>query len=213
MAFFPEPDAYQHPYGYLLDPDASVNLDTLKGTWASFHFQRWQRRLELFVRVPAVHSCCSEKSCVCIDEEFIEDFHRLCRDAFRYMAERHILTPLKMWQKVQQGLLAVAMHEDDVEFCEKFIFGWADIDQEQMERFRWRYPDRCPLLDVLCTLDDTHEELNKFQDKMLELKGSKGRRRLDVIPALPSPDGVRQPKREGVAGFLKFSDLIREDLF
>ena len=96
-----------------------------------------------------------------------------------------------MWNLVESGLHDVGMHEVDVEFVQSFIFGWAEIEQEQMERFRWRYSERCPLLDVLCTMDDTHEELNQFQDRMLALKGSKGRRRLDVIPPLPNPDGVR----------------------
>ena len=98
-----------------------------------------------------------------------------------------------MWTRVEYGLRAVGMHEDDVEFVQSFIFGWVSISEVQMERFRWRYPERCPLLDVLCTLDDTYEELNLYQDKMLELKGSKGRRRLDVIPPLPDPDAVRPP--------------------
>ena len=51
------------------------------------------------------------------------------------MAERHILTPLKMWQKVQQGLLAVAMHEDDVEFCELGNGGGGDDDDDSGDNF------------------------------------------------------------------------------
>lgn len=183
MASSSEPTHYKHPYGYLLRTDASLNLDTLAGSWDLKKSQPWQRRFELVVK--------TAPSCSCISSQFLEDFHRISRDAFRYIAERHILTPFKMWNLVERGLHDVGMHEDDVEFVQSFIFGWAEIEHEQMERFRWRYPERCPLLDVLCTMDDTHEELNKFQDRMLELKGSKGRRRLDVIPPLPDPDGVR----------------------
>lgn len=183
MASSLEPTPYQHPYGYLFRSGSSVNLDTLSGSWATKKAQPWQRRFELFVKV-------AEPVCF-ISPEFLADFHRICRDSFRYIAERHVLTPIRMWLIVRDHLALVGMHEDDIEFCQNFIFGWAEIEPEQMERFRWRYPERCPLLDVLCTMDETHHELNQFQDLMLELKGSKGRRRLDVIPPLPEPDGVR----------------------
>lgn len=200
--------AHRRQYGYGMRN--ALNLDALAERWSSYQGRGWLRPYEVRARVKQPDPSTSP---VCINEEFIEDFHRISRDAFRYIAGRHILSPFRMWQKVQQGLRAVAMHEDDVEFCEKFIFGWAEISQEEMERFRWRYPDRCPLLDVLCTLDDTYEELNQFQDKMLELKGSKGRRRLDVIPALPDPDGVRQPPKERVAGSISFSQLLNDGFF
>lgn len=200
--FLPDPKgSHKNSYGYLASGD--VKLDVLKGRWAGFEHKPWRRPFEVMAK-PHV-------ACTCVSSEFREDFHRISRNAFRYIAERHVLTPFQMWTRVENGLRAVGMHEDDVEFVQSFIFGWVCISAEQMERFRWRYPERCPLLDVLCTLDDTYEELNLYQDKMLELKGSKGRRRLDVIPPLPATDGVRQPKRERVAGSISFTDLLDKD--
>ena len=93
--------------------------------------------------------------------------------------------------RIEAGLEVMGMHRDDINACEQFLAGWIDFSLEEMERFRWRYPERCPLLDVLCSLDDTYERLNIFQDWILEMKGSKGRRRNDVLPPLPDPDGVR----------------------
>jgi hypothetical protein len=40
-------------------------------------------------------------------------------------------------------------------------------------------------------LDHTCEELNATQDWLLDAKGSYGRTKNDVLPALPSPDGMR----------------------
>ena len=103
---------------------------------------------------------------------------------FQYIAQRHSLTPVQMWREVEDGLKKVGMHTDDLADVELLVFGWKTLTLEMLERYRWRYPDRCPLLDVLCTMDETCEELNKVQDWMLELKGAKDRRRLDLLPSL-----------------------------
>ena len=136
-----------------------------------------------------------------------EYFTRESRRGFQYIARRHTLSPMQMWTKVAQGLVAVGMHHDDLDDVQELLFGWKELSAEMLERYRWRYPDRCPLLDVLCTLDETCTELNKLQDWILEIKGSKNRRRLDLMPALPDPDGVRPERR--VAGCISFSDLLK----
>lgn len=112
---------------------------------------------------------------------------------FKYIAKKHGLTPSEMWEKVQDGLKAVGMHTDDLDDVQLLVFGWKPLTTEMLERYRWRYPDRCPLLDVLCTLDETCEKLNAVQDWMLELKGAKNRRRLDILPELPKTDAIRPP--------------------
>ena len=113
---------------------------------------------------------------------------------FKYIAQQHSLTPMQMWSEVENGLKKVGMHLDDIADVELLVFGWKTLTLEMLERYRWRYPDRCPLLDVLCTLDSTCDELNKVQDWMLELKGAKNRRRLDLLPALPKVAGLRTSK-------------------
>ena len=110
---------------------------------------------------------------------------------FKYIAKRHSLTPSKMWAIVAQGLLKVGMHADDLEDVEYMVFGWKSLTPDMLERYRFRYPDRCPLLDVLCTLDESCETLNQVQEWMLKLKGSKNSRRLDLLPALPTVAGLR----------------------
>ena len=120
-------------------------------------------------------------------------FVRGAVDGFRYIANKHEMTPLEMWDVVEDGLKKVGMHVDDLDDVQMLVFGWKGLTPEMLERYRWRYPDRCPLLDVLCTLDDTCEALNKVQDWMLKLKGAKDRRRLDLLPELPKKDAVRPP--------------------
>tara|TARA_R100001509_G_scaffold151739_1_gene111392 strand:+ start:1557 stop:1994 length:438 start_codon:yes stop_codon:yes gene_type:complete len=115
------------------------------------------------------------------------------KEGFRHIATKHGLTPTQMWAKVEDGLKKVGMHVDDLDDVQLLVFGWKPLTVEMLERYRWRYPERCPLLDVLCTLDDSCENLNAVQDWMLELKGAKNRRRLDILPELPKGDAIRPP--------------------
>ena len=115
------------------------------------------------------------------------------RYGFRAIAQSHGLSPKEMWGKTAEGLIAVGMGRDDLDDVESLVFGWKTLTAEMLERYRWRYPDRCPLLDVLCTFDDSIPELNRVADWMLLLKGAKDRRRLDLLPALPKSDGHRPP--------------------
>lgn len=48
------------------------------------------------------------------------------------------------------------------------------------------------------TADDTCPELNDIHDWILAIKSSKDRRRLDLLPALPDPDGVRPVQKKGI---------------
>ena len=172
-------------YGYLKRGE-DISLDSMQDCWARYTTAQWHRPLEIALKKPQT----------CLDgftPETLQEFHEVCRSGFQYIAKRHNLTPQVMWLKVQTGLEVVDMHQDDIAAVEQFLWGWVDFSMEEMERFRWRYPDRCPLLDVLCSLDWTYERLNCFQDWLLEMKGSKGRRRNDVLPRLPDPDASRTP--------------------
>jgi len=174
-------------YGYL---DRRVwDLDAFKERWAATQTKPWQRLFELkgVYKGQALKPDTSDG----LTAEDARRFTRVSRDAFKNIAIRHTLSPTEMWQLVADGLLAVGMHIDDLDDVQKLLFGWKDLDAVMLERYRWRYPDRCPLLDVLCTMDESFDELNALQDWILELKGSKDRRRLDLLPALPEPDGCR----------------------
>ena len=169
-------------YGYL--PERQNNLDTLSKRWLSKSRQPWLRAFEIQVAEP---TGCHPG----FTPEKTREFHDVVRAAFQYIAKRHKITPINMWRRVEAGLLLCGMHHDDLSYVEEFIFNFQDFSVETMERFRWRYPERCPLLDVLCSLDDTYQPLNDLQDWLLDMKGSRGRRRNDVLPPLPDPDGVR----------------------
>ena len=126
-----------------------------------------------------------------LTEKDCEFFLRGARCGFRTIALSHGLTPTQMWEKTAEGLITVGMHRDDLDDVELMVFGWKGLTAEMLERYRWRYPDRCPLLDVLCTFSPECDELNEVQDWMLELKGAKNRRRLDLLPALPKYNAER----------------------
>ena len=187
-------------YGYLSRGE-DVGLDSPQSSWDRYKTSGWHRPFELVLKKPKT----------CVDRftpETLQEFHEVCRYGFQYIARRHNLTPQVMWMKVQAGLEVFGMHQDDIQAVEQFLWGWIDFSLEEMERFRWRYPERCPLMDTLCSLDWTCERLNRFQDFLLEMKGSNGRRRNDVLPPLPDVDGVREPKRERVAGSISYSQLL-----
>ena len=126
-----------------------------------------------------------------LTEKDCEFFLKGARSGFRTIALSHGLTPTQMWEKTAEGLITVGMHPDDLDDVEQMVFGWKGLTAEMLERYRWRYPDRCPLLDVLCTFSPECSELNEVQDWMLALKGAKNRRRLDLLPALPKNDAKR----------------------
>ena len=187
------------------------DLDRTASAWATKLSQGHGRLFELKIdQTKQKKDGPSTGSMTAAEAEF---FMHGARTGFRHIARRHNLRPMEMWNKVAQGLVVVGMHQDDLDDVQELVFGWKELDAEMLERYRWRYPDRCPLLDVLCTMDESCQVLNEVQDWILELKGSKDRRRLDMLPALPDPDGVRQPPKERVAGCISFSQLLDEDLF
>ena len=126
----------------------------------------------------------SEKKPALLNEQDCAFFVHGSTTGFKYIGKKYNLSPVQMWLRVEDGLKKVGMHHDDLEDVQLLVFGWKTLTAEMLERYRWRYPDRCPLLDVLCTLDDTCPELIEVQDWMLRLKGAKNRRRLDLLPAL-----------------------------
>ena len=201
-----QPNSHKRQYGYALRN--ATNLDALDGRWRSYEGRGWLRPYE--VKAQIKQATPSTGSMTAAEAEF---FMHGARTGFRHIARRHNLRPMEMWNKVAEGLVVVGLHRDDIDDVQELLFGWKELDAEMLERYRWRYPDRCPLLDVLCTMDESCQVLNEVQDWILELKGSKDRRRLDMLPALPDPDGVRQPPKERVAGCISFSQLLDEDLF
>jgi hypothetical protein len=160
-------------YGYL---DFRLNnLDSLADKWSSKSGQRWGRLKEVKIDMRGVSktpapATPSKGGMTPADAAF---FTRGARIGFQCIARRHNLGPTEMWAKVSDALLLVGMHRDDLQDVEDFIFGWTELSAEMLERYRWRYPDRCPLLDALCTLDSNCDELNEVQDWILHIKGSK----------------------------------------
>jgi hypothetical protein len=173
-------------YGY---KSQTHDLDCNVDQWGAWDIKGWARPFELqLVSSEQSHSGMTPADAL--------RFTKISRKGFQYIAKKHCLSPIQMWLKVSDGLVIMGMHQDDLEDVQELLFGWKDLDADMLERYRWRYPDRCPLLDVLCTMDDSSDELNGLQDWILELKGSKDRRRLDLFPALPDPDGVRPAPKQ-----------------
>lgn len=182
MTFFePSNKPIANTYGY---KSQTHDLDCNVDQWSAWDTKGWSRPFELQVgHIAGVKSD--------LTPEQAATFTRVSRLGFQHIARRHNLSPMQMWLEVEKPLMTMGMHIDELDDVQELLFGWKDLTLEMLERYRFRYPSRCPLLDVLCTLDETCEELNALQDWILELKGSKDRRRLDLLPALPDPDGVR----------------------
>ena len=190
-------------YGY--GRDARHDLDQYAWLADAKKDQPWFRPYEVqaFAKKPAKPLTCAPceisgiPSCDCfgcsLTDEMVEQFNAVCRSSYRYIADRHGFSPVQMWGKVSEGLLKMGMHVDDIDVIQQLIFGWYDLDVNAVHRWSIRYADRCPLLDTLCALDHTCEELNQMQDWLLEAKGSahQGRTRNDVLPVLPEPDATR----------------------
>lgn len=171
-------------YGYKTN---NLNLDCNQNLWHQKLDQPWSRPVDIKVAHAIPKNKCP------LTPADAERFTRVSREGFQYIAKKHCFNTIEMWQQVSDALVIVGMHHDDLQDVQELLFGWKDLSLEMLERYRWRYPERCPLLDALCTMDSSCEDLNSLQDWLLELKGSKDRRRLDLLPALPDPDGVRTP--------------------
>jgi hypothetical protein len=173
-------------YGY---QSQNSDLDGLSTKWDAKVQQAWSRPYEMKCKpVPASNQGgCGDQ----MTKEEVAFFTRGARAGFHHIAQRHSLTPTQVWGLVRDGMLNLGLHRDDIEDLELFCFGWSELTGVQLSRWALRYPKRCPLLDALCSLDHTCEELNATQDWLLDAKGSYGRTKNDVLPALPSPDGIR----------------------
>ena len=176
-------------YGYL--DGRLINLDTLTDVWASKAEQGWGRLVEAKVDMRGVTSAPADSGAPRMTQEEVDYFTKGARSGFIGIALRHGFTPLEMWDVVETGMKRLGVHQDDLEDLQHFCFGWAELTPESMCRWSLRYPKRCPLLDVLCSLDHTCSELNSVQDWLLDKKGSYGRTCNDVLPALPTRDGQR----------------------
>tara|TARA_B100001059_G_scaffold226403_1_gene254712 strand:+ start:653 stop:1252 length:600 start_codon:yes stop_codon:yes gene_type:complete len=187
MSFFESSNKpLQKSYGYL---SQTCHLDGLGDQWAEKLQQPWSRPFEIncIITPSKTQGGCSPH----MTDEEVAFFSKGARAGFRHIAQRHGMTPTQVWNLVRDGMLNLGLHTDDIEDLELFCFGWLNLTGAEMSRWSLRYPKRCPLLDALCSLDHTCEELNATQDWLLDSKGSYGRTMNDVLPALPEPDGIR----------------------
>tara|TARA_B100001109_G_scaffold239992_1_gene222951 strand:- start:214 stop:834 length:621 start_codon:yes stop_codon:yes gene_type:complete len=176
-------------YGY--SDRRLTNLDALANKWLSKTEQGWGRLIEAKVDMREVMKPPKPSPGMSMNEEEVTYFSEGVRQGFRTLAARHGMTPIQAWEVVEDGLRKIGMHHDDLEDAQQFVFGWVELTPNEMCRWALRYPKRCPILDVLCSLDHTCQRLNETQDWLLNKKGSYGRTCNDVLPALPDPDGIR----------------------
>ena len=193
MTYFDQRSETDLKHGYGYGHLNRLSFELAPDWYESLQSREWQRVFEVMQGAfepagPAAEcGCCG---CLMTPEE-IEFFNGGAREGFRYIALRHGLQPTEMWDLVENGMRSLGIHDDDLDDLQSYCFGWTELTSQAMHRWALRYPKRCPLLDVLCSLDQTHEQLNAVQDWLLSTKGSYGRTRNDVLPALPEPDGIR----------------------
>jgi len=185
MAYFDDRSRTDLSRSYGYERSNQMHFELSPEWYELLHRRKWQRAFEL--KVTASTEECSCHGCGMTQGE-IDFFTEGTRGGFTYIAKRHGLSPSRMWGLVENGMRALGVHQDDIDQIQSFCFGWFELTPQAMHRWTQRFPDRCPLLDVLCSLDQTCEELNATQDWMLSRKGSDGRTRNDVIEPLPDPD-------------------------
>jgi len=178
--------------GYGYKDGRSNNLDILAPQWASKAVQGWGRLREIKIDMRGVNKTPAPiVGSNHLTQDEVDYFTWGARAGFIGIALRHGLSPTQMWSVVESGMRKLGIHADDLDDLQSFCFGWTELTPESMCRWSLRYPKRCPLLDVLCSLDHSCKELNQVQDWLLDKKGSYGRTCNDVLPVLPTPDGLR----------------------
>lgn len=167
-------------------------MDAAQQDWADKTDLKWSRPFE--VVNTAVRQ--QQPEVQGMSKEDAQYFTAGARAGFKFIGKRHGMTPVQTWGAIQNGMNLLGIHIDDAEILQAMLFGWEELTPEQLQRWALRYPKRCPLLDAMCSLDSTCAQLNATQDWLLQAKGSYGRTRSDVLPALPDPDGVRPERKE-----------------
>ena len=189
-------------YGY---QDFRLNdLDHLAGKWSAKTGQRWSRLKEVKVDLRGINKTPAYKEKhVPLTQKEADFFSRGVRAGFVGIALKHELSPTQMWGLVESGMRKLGIHADDLDDLQSFCFGWTELTPAAMCRWALRCSLRCPLLDVLCSLDQNCDELNQVQEWLLDKNGAYGRVCNDALPALPNPDGAR-PAKEKDFDFVKY---------
>jgi hypothetical protein len=186
--FHPSNKELNQTYGYA---SQRWDLDATQKEWTDKSGLDWSRPVEADITSISGVVETVESHIGCMSAKEAAFFTKGARAGFKFIGKRHNMTPVHTWEKLENGMKRLGIHLDDLESLQSFVFGWEELGPDQLQRWALRYPRRCPLLDTMCSLDSGCKELNETQDWILKLKGSSDRRRLDVLPALPEPDGVR----------------------
>ena len=191
--FHPSNKELNQTYGYA---SQRWDLDATQKEWTDKSGLDWSRPVEADITSISGVFETVESHIGCMSAKEAAFFTKGARAGFKFIGKRHNMTPVHTWEKLENGMKRLGIHLDDLESLQSFVFGWEEIGPDQLQRWALRYPSRCPLLDTMCSLDSGCKELNETQDWILKLKGSSDRRRLDVLPALPEPDGVRPASKQ-----------------
>lgn len=197
--FHPSNKELNQTYGYA---SQRWDLDATQKEWTDKSGLDWSRPVEADITSISGVFETVESHIGCMSAKEAAFFTKGARAGFKFIGKRHNMTPVHTWEKLENGMKRLGIHLDDLESLQSFVFGWEELGPDQLQRWALRYPTRCPLLDTMCSLDSGCKELNETQDWILKLKGSSDRRRLDVLPALPEPDGVRPASKQiqGIKG-------------
>lgn len=191
--FHPSNKELNQTYGYA---SQRWDLDATQKEWTDKSGLDWSRPVEADITSISGVVETVESHIGCMSAKEAAFFTKGARAGFKFIGKRHNMTPVHTWEKLENGMKRLGIHLDDLESLQSFVFGWEELGPDQLQRWALRYPIRCPLLDAMCSLDSGCTELNETQDWVLATKGSYGRTRSDVLPALPEPDGIRPARRK-----------------
>ena len=183
MAFFPtrtNTDLHKG-YGYYGVGDGLLDFDRHRDDLERIEGQGYRRYFELAVagfKIPE-----SPKFQPLTQQE-VDRFNLVCSRAFRLLGKNTCSSPTEVWQKLKKQLIIQDVCPDDCNDIELFCFGWKEFAINEMERYRYRVPNNCPLVDALYILDDSYEPLNELREWIYKMKSKQDSRDPKVMPSV-----------------------------
>lgn len=178
MALFsgrPDTDA-ANSYGYATPTEKGIDLE--QGTHRAQHHAGVNSNRPLEVAIYQTTRQSKRPDISGVTQKHIRWHNKVCRQAFYAAGILHGWGPLQTWYRVRATLEDLRVHQDDICDFERVCMGWKEMTMAEVERYRYRYPGDCPLVDALVPVAGDHQGLSELRAWIAEVSA--------VIPKDPS---------------------------
>ena len=163
-------------YGYATPTKTGIDLE--QGTPRAQHYARVTSNRPLEVAIYQASRQSKQPDIPGVTQQHIRWHNEVCRQAFYAAGILHSWGPLQTWYRVRATLEDLRVAQDDICDFERVCMGWKEITMAEVERYRYRYPGDCPLVEALVPFAGDHQELKELRAWIAEVKA--------VIPKDPS---------------------------